>query len=184
MIKDKRLLRIFFVLMILAQIGVPAYMIYSKNQIIRSGETYKFKLQAIDPTDPYRGKYIILNPIERRYQHDTESDDINGEAYATFKTDSLGYASISKIYSSRPSTPHYLEVNLYSRRGNISYIKYPFNRYYMNEHKARPAETLVGEISESSKICYAEVAVYKGQHSLLSVKIDGIDIEELVLANE
>jgi uncharacterized membrane-anchored protein len=50
-----------FALTCLAQWFVPAQMIYDQEQVLREGKTYHFKTAPIDPSDPFRGKYITLS---------------------------------------------------------------------------------------------------------------------------
>ena len=50
-----------FILMVLAQLYVPASMIFQKERVITQGTAYKFRTAPIDPNDPFRGKYITLS---------------------------------------------------------------------------------------------------------------------------
>lgn len=174
----------FFGVMVVIQLLIPAQMIYSKNQIKYNGITYKFELEAIDPNDPFRGKYIILNPKESHVTSPNKDAALRGDIYANFKIDSLGYANVTEVSATAPDHNNYLKVKSH-RYGSTDTtqtlrINYPFDRYYMNEHKALTAEKLTrAAVRDSAQTCYAEVAIYKGQFSLLAVKINGVDIEEL-----
>ena len=52
---------LIFLAVVLVQLVVPAKMIFDKEVILKTGTIYKFKTQPIDPSDPFRGKYVTLN---------------------------------------------------------------------------------------------------------------------------
>ena len=52
---------IAFIFMVFAQWYVPSKMILDREDILKNGEEFKFLTQPIDPSDPFRGKYITLN---------------------------------------------------------------------------------------------------------------------------
>ena len=58
---NKQLYISFLSLLFVAQIVVPAHMIYQQEDAIDTGVAYKFKTEPFDPSDPFRGKYITLN---------------------------------------------------------------------------------------------------------------------------
>ncbi len=175
---------VFFGVMVAIQLFIPAQMIYSKNQVRHKGITYKFELEAIDPNDPFRGKYIILNPKDSDFKTRNKDVAFGRKVFASFNIDSLGYASISEVSNNTPDHSNYLTVESFRRQRTDTTqtlrIKYPFDRYYMNEHKALAAEKLTrAAVRDSAQTCYAEVAIYKGQFSLMAIKINGVDIEDL-----
>ena len=64
--KNKNIIIILFLLVALAQLFVPAQMIYNQEDILDTGKLVKFQCEPIDPNDPFRGKYITLNFKENR----------------------------------------------------------------------------------------------------------------------
>jgi len=183
MIQNKTIRWALFIFMAIAQLAVPIWMIYSKEKVRVEGKIYNFELQAIDPTDPFRGKYIILNPKANKYNWHKELNQ--SEMYASFENDSLGYAQIKDLQSLIPNESDYLRVRVEGRTSKEDTfpltISYPFVRYYMNEYKAKAAEDLSRTVfRDSMRTCYAEVAIYKGKANLLSVKVDGVPIEEIL----
>jgi len=185
MIKKSRLFWCLMGLMFIVQLGVPSSMIYKQNQVQRTGNLYKFELDAIDPIDPFRGKYIILNPKETNFELDSFTLKKTNKSYATFKIGENGFAFISNISNHKPNHSDYLQVKTSlrysdntSRRIDVSY---PFDRYYMNENKAKPAEDLVREVlRDSLRTAYAEVRIKDGQHSLIDVKINDKSLNTLL----
>ena len=61
-IKIKRLLLYITILYFLVLLAVPCYIIYGYYDILSTGETYKIEVAAYDPYDPFRGRYVTINP--------------------------------------------------------------------------------------------------------------------------
>ncbi|HUR30287.1 MAG TPA: GDYXXLXY domain-containing protein, partial [Saprospiraceae bacterium] len=57
----KIILPIAFAIMVLVQLYVPASMIMESEKVLKEGKEFKFKTAPVDPTDPFRGKYVELN---------------------------------------------------------------------------------------------------------------------------
>lgn len=187
MIKNKSLQWALFICMAIAQLAVPIWMIYSKEKTKTEGKIFKFELTAIDPYDPFRGKYIILNPKENSFKLNTKRQEQTRteSMYATFVHDSIGFAKLDNLSNVKPAHPNYIKVATEGMiiKGDIHpvTIRYPFDRYYMNEYKAKSAEDLTREISlDSTSLAYAVVAVLNGKASLISVEVDGLPIESLL----
>lgn len=184
-IKNKRLLLVLFIIMILTQWLLPTLMIFQKNKVAEQGQTHLFKLAAIDPSDPFRGKYIILNPVENTFTTTRPYELKNKKLFATFEKDSSGFASIKSLNSITPKHSDYLEVqatNFYkSTKGYKVNIQYPFTRFYMNEHKAKAAEDLVREVLRNdSSNCYAVVKINAGESYLEDVRINETSLVDLL----
>ena len=80
-----------FILMVAVQLVVPASMIYNAEAIIAKGTEYKFITTPIDPTDPFRGKYITLSYRENRFQiYNPEEWSTNEIVFVTLTTDENG----------------------------------------------------------------------------------------------
>lgn len=185
MIKNKKLQWTLFILMAIAQLAVPAWMIYNKEKTKTEGKLYKFELGAIDPNDPFRGKYIIINPMENSHFINLSHQKQQSTMFATFVEDSLGLAKIDSLYNQPPLHKDYLNVNVAGGRQSGDSLRvsvnYPFDRYYMNEYKAKRAETISRAANrDTSRLCYAEVFIYDGKATLNAVKIDDVAIEDLI----
>ena len=50
-----------FGLLVAAQLYVPASMILGRENTIKAGKEFQFRVAPIDPNDPLRGKYIRLD---------------------------------------------------------------------------------------------------------------------------
>lgn len=185
LIKNKNIYWILFALMILAQIVVPTYMVLSSDKTITEGRIYKFELQAIDPYDPFRGKYIILEPKEN-YLEGYEAECTACKLYATFTEDADGFAQLASLSRAKPQTDNFIHVESQSndtvrnnKRGTI--IAYPFRKYFLNEKKAKPAEDLIRSMTRDSSVTtYANVAVLNGHAQVLDIMIGDDNLLDLI----
>lgn len=174
---------IIFVLIAAIQLYVPASMIIGQNEVITSGNMFHFKTAPMDPNDPFRGKYIRL-----RYQNNSVDVEDPGnwspgeKVFAEIAEDEEGFATIEHLTKTPPAhTSNYIEVEIRSvDSNNRAIVNYPFDRLYLEESKAEPAEKRYLEsISDSTRSTYSVVMVKDGKSVLEDVMIDGISIREL-----
>lgn len=168
------------------QLVVPSSMIMKQKQVQREGTTFLFELDAIDPTDPFRGSYIILNPKENFIKLRSFDPSNSIDNYAYFENNTQGYAEIAGLSSERPQHSDYLKVEASGRFYKMDSIYkvrigYPFERYYVNENIAEDAEKLIRKVlRDSSQTSYAEVKILDGYHSLIDVKVNGKSLNQLI----
>ncbi|SFQ69898.1 GDYXXLXY domain-containing protein [Flavobacterium akiainvivens] len=178
---------IAFAVTALAQLFIPARMVYSNHIVETEGIVYKFRAEPVDPADPFRGRYITLNFVADTFAIANFYDE--GEAvYALLGKDADGFAKIKNVTFTVPKSGDYIKVDKWS------YYKYfktlnlelPFDRYYMEESKAPEAELLYAEyLRDNTKAlpAYGEVAVKDGNAVLKRVIINGMPVEEYVQQN-
>ncbi|MEP2935874.1 MAG: GDYXXLXY domain-containing protein [Gilvibacter sp.] len=189
---NKLYITIGFVAMLLLQLGLPSKMIFDQKQALEVGTPYKFKTQPIDPTDPFRGKYVALN-YELDTFKTTDTTYIRGqEIYVYIAADSSGYAQASQVSHSKLKTDQdFVMAEVNWSNGTEVYFELPFNRLYMEEGKAFEAETAYSnanprtwqqrDIPDSE--CYALVYINGGTVRLEDVFIDEMSLREVVLQN-
>ncbi|WP_346882907.1 GDYXXLXY domain-containing protein [uncultured Algibacter sp.] len=177
---------IVFILVALVQLIVPAQMILNKESVIKQGVAYKFKTQPVDPNDPFRGKYIVLNFDIRSFKTSDSLWTRNDPVYVYLKTDSLGFATIdnvSKVELESSKKDFFIaKVDHYSSYTDKVHIDLPFNRYYMEETKAYKAEVAVRDAQRDTlpNNTYALVYVKAGETVLNDVVINEISIKDYV----
>ncbi len=186
----KEFIFIAFILMVLFQLFIPAQMIVQRENVLRRGTAYKFKTAPIDPSDPFRGKYIDLSFEATRFYTDIEAwRGKQGETvFVHLSTDSAGFARIQQISLLEPATEvDYLKAEIrYVFKGDeaeASHIRisYPFDRFYMEESKAYEAEQVYRESRRAGEqLTYALVRIKGGEAVIENVLIDGTPIQELV----
>ena len=187
-----------FVLMVAAQWYAPLSMIYDSQETIEEGTEYKFKTAPVDPTDPFRGKYITLGFEEEiYYPKDTNEArfDYGQKVYAVLGTDSLGFAKIMRLTDNEPVDlindgyefrSDYILVEFtykYTDADNnpVVNLQFPFKRYYLEESKASEAEQLSwNNRSDTSKVCYATVSIHNGSATLTNVMVNDSSIVDIV----
>lgn len=183
---NKRILLPVFVLIALVQLYVPARMIVNREDILSTGKEYKFKTLPIDPYDPFRGKFIALQYEETTIEVQNEADWLSGETiFIQLTTDKEGYAKIhavSKELSANEKDFLKAKVAYVTDNGtNRLTIDYPFDRFYMEESKARDAEMAYRESQlDTTQTTYALVKIKAGEAVLKEVMINGIPIREIV----
>jgi|SRR5690606_11009258 uncharacterized membrane-anchored protein len=178
-----------FVLVALVQLYVPAKMIWDREDVLRTGTEYKFRTAPIDPTDPFRGKYITLSYDENSIEISDAENWVSGESiYVALGTDKEGIARIESVSRARPTDgADFIEAQVWyvsESDPRRLMIDYPFDRYYMEESKAQEAEDTHRRAQrDTTRITYALVSVKNGDAVVKDILIDGISISEIVKAN-
>ncbi|MDZ4748578.1 MAG: GDYXXLXY domain-containing protein [Saprospiraceae bacterium] len=175
-----------FILMVVVQLYVPASLLFQNERVIQFGTEYKFKTAPIDPNDPFRGKYITLTFEETSTTMEDSISWVNGTpVYVTLTTDDAGYAKILSLTDMEPTgSSDYIKANVdyvLSDTVHTVFVRYPFDRFYMEESKAPLAEQAYNEaMVDSNQVAYALVLVQNGKAVIGDVVIDGISIQEVV----
>ncbi|NDP28725.1 MAG: GDYXXLXY domain-containing protein [Flavobacterium sp.] len=188
--KNKNSLIILFLFVALAQLFVPSQMIYNQEDILNTGQIVKFQCEPIDPNDPFRGKYITLRFKESAIKvKNLKEWNSNETIFAKIEIAEDGFAKIKSISRTEPTDNSiYLKLKInyiadYDYEHKM-YLDFPFNRFYMNENKAKNAETVYAESTiDTTKVAYALVATKNGEAVIKDVLIDNISIKELAKAN-
>jgi uncharacterized membrane-anchored protein len=186
-----------FVVMVAAQWYAPLSMVYDSEKIVDEGVEYRFRTAPVDPSDPFRGKYITLNfEAETYVPADTNELHFNydQQVYATITPDSLGFAKITRLAAEPPDADiDYMTVTF--RYGSKGYeyasgerispsinLEFPFQRLYVEESKASEAEKFYWEAArnDSTLVCYAMVRILKGNSTLVDVMVNDRPIIDIV----
>lgn len=175
---------IAFVLMVVVQLFVPAKMIWEKELVLDKGTEFMFRTAPVDPSDPFRGKYLVLrfedNLVEVEDISDWQEDE---DVYLSLSKDSEGFAipvAVSKIKPSSSEDFLVAKVDQLNSPNQVM-IAYPFDRFYMEESKAYRAELLYREsMEDSSKVTFASVYVRKGNAVLQDILVNGKPLLDLL----
>ena len=164
----KKSLLFVLIITVLIQIFVPAYMIWGKYDVLKTGEEVKIKVAPIDPYDAFRGRYVSL-----WYDFDLSYEDRQGK-YGILEIDEDGFASVGKVVSDEP------EEGIYLTSRSEDYFSIPLDRYYMEETMAPKAEQMISEEKEA----YVTIRI-KGDKSVLSgLYVDDKPVEELLAESD
>lgn len=180
----KTYIYLLFSLMVIAQIVASAQIVYKHEATIHSGNVYKFITAPIDPSDPFRGKYIVLDFEMDIYNTESSGWESYDNAYLYLSKDEKDFAVIDTLSRTKLDTNlnDYVEVEIRGQHSNQVYFDLPFDTYYMEETKAYDAELLYRENNrrgEAQKV-YATVYIQEGTHVLTDVVVNGISIKDAV----
>lgn len=184
--KTKYLIVAFAITAIL-QLAAPLKMIYDSESTERHGVEYKFKTAPIDPSDPFRGKYITLSfDLDITSVQTKDTTWLRNEPiFVSLAKDSLGFAKIGNISREKPTdNTDYFSTTVGYYYGQDLHINIPFDRFYMEEGKAYDAEIVYRNFNRNSintKPTYALVAVKDGNAVLKNVIIDDMPIKDYVV---
>lgn len=176
----KTLVIILFIAMCIAQLAVPGMMIWESEQVALNGTPYKFRTQPVDPSDPFRGKYITLSFLNN-HSYDTAQWSSGDPVNVVFTTDSAGFATVSRFSREEPDGPYLHTTINYVDSDSEVYFNIPFNRFYMEESKALPAEEYYRDaMRDSARVCYGLVMMGRGKAVITDVMINDRSVVEIV----
>lgn len=164
-------------------IGIMWYIPAKKIIDIEAPETppltVDFDVMGYDPYDPARGHYLAIQiaPIQikdMQYQY-------RKTYYAMIKQGRNGMAEITEVKSTQPVKGKYVRCKIGSRwaqKANKTYAEsFPWNRFYINEELARPAEKILQKTQKGRRL---RVKIFDGGGSAVEdLLIDGKSIREL-----
>ena len=177
----KKLIIPAFIIMMAAQLYVPASMILDREKVIANGEAFLFVTEPIDPRDPFRGQYIRLDFEEDYYvPSDINRFRLEQELFVHLKKDENNIAKITCLSVDKPESGAYLKAQISHIQNDRVYIQYPFERFYMEESKAPQAEKVLRQISaEDRQKAFARVYILAGKSVLTDVVINDISLREI-----
>jgi uncharacterized membrane-anchored protein len=158
-------------------------MIVEQEDILVNGKIFRFETEPVDPSDPFRGKYITLDFKDDTFKHYGTKWQSGETVYVILTEDNDGFARIADVSDSPPrSEVYYVQGTVLFSDTETVRISYPFERFYMEESKAPGAEKLYQDVNrnDSSQTAYAIVRIKNGKPALEAVMIDDRSIVELV----
>lgn len=177
---------IAFLALATIQWAIPARIIIKKNEVLEKGQSFKFQTEPVDPSNPFKGKYITLNFTENSFTDTGQNHFGDEEVFVSVSTGPGGYAVVNAVSTMEPGGhTSYVKAKIYStsRRDDSTtiFLDYPFDEFYMDEFKAPQAENIYRDSNRnSSNKTYALVKIWKGQAVIEDVLINGIPIRNLI----
>jgi len=174
-------------LVLIAQLSVPAFMVYRYESTLDNGATYRFQVRPYDPYDPFRGRYVNLVFAERSVAYNGDAYLSYGDfAYATITTGEDGNAKLVELFATPPTSGDFLKVKcLWSDNDDkTKQVEFIFKRYYANEKKAPNIEATVTRLSrrgiDESENVTAQVKVKDGLGVIEEIYIGDATIHEYI----
>lgn len=172
---------LLFGFMILVQIGVPGYLIASRESILHEGERMLFRTKPVDPYDAFRGRYLWLGFEEDKVAAKKDERWEPGQiAFVILENDAAGFEKAVGLSKKQPVGRRYVKVQTTSGvyEGSVG-IEYPFRQYFLSEKKAPKAESLYRDhSSQERREAYISVRVKDGLAVLENLFIAGKPISE------
>ena len=166
---------VVFVLLALAQLAVPASLIWKREQTLRHGSVWKFRTAPVDPVDAFRGRYIIL-------QFDAEAQQISPPAnvesgatvFVTLRNNTEGFAEIDRVLPSRPAGDDFFEAQLAGKT-----VMFPLDKFWVTERDAPAAEAAYRAQSRRDKQnAFVTVRVFRGDAAIEQLYLDNQPLAE------
>lgn len=182
----KTSMSILFAVMVIAQIFVPSKVILDQENILKNGTAYRFKLEPIDPNDPFRGKYIILNFEEDKFPNSTMTDiEYNEPLFVEIANNADNFMTIKNVSKKQPSDGvdfvNAKSSYRWGRKRNHLKLDYPFDKFYMEETKAPLTEAKFREMRrDSNTVAWAVVKVLDGGAVVEDVLINGESVRSIL----
>ncbi len=165
-----------FAVAVIAQLAVPGWILARHENVLRNGETFKFRCAPVDPVDLLRGRYVALGFREMRATGIPDLDHGIDPLYVSFETGEDGFARAADVFPDPPTDRPYLRVGKHDWRpmghGEVR-IDLPFNRFYMDENAAPEAERAMRRRNGEAREAYLEVRIMDGRAVPVELYIDG-----------
>jgi len=182
--KSKKYLLIAFSILVAIQLWVPVQMIWHKEKVLKNGATIKFRTAPVDPVDAFRGRYIDLNFDNELTRYKIVQKWKSGSPVLVYlRPDQQGFAHIDTVSQEKiPDKNLYIKAKMHyiNYDKGIVEIEYPFNRFYMEEHKAPKAEQVYREQSRKEPLStYAVLKILDGDAVIKDVIIGSNSVLDL-----
>lgn len=180
--RHKMMLLMFGCLAVI-QISVPVSMIIRQESILAAGPEYRFKTAPVDPFDAFRGRYVAIRLLEDRVPYDLSYRDLTQgqRVFALIASGSDGFSRFSGITAKEPKNAPYLAARISYKDAKNVYLRFPIDRYYMDELKAPKADELYSNRGRDNRQnAYVVVAIVKGSPVVKKLIIGDKPIESAV----
>ena len=170
---------VVFALVGLAQLAVPASLIWKREQTLRRGSVWKFRTAPVDPVDAFRGRYVALEfEVEGQQIAPPPDTDYGQTVFVTLRQSVDGFAEIDQVLTGRPAGDDFIEAEL---RGKT--VSLPFDKYWVTERDAPAAEAAyLAQSRREKRNAFVTVRVFRGDAALEQLYLDGLPLGEYLRA--
>ncbi len=161
--KKKTVIIMLLIPVILAQLAVPMFLIHEKNDVIRNGSQYKFRISA----------WVVGNTISFDL-NDSNNTMFGGPGkYGKIAVADDGFAYISEVTAEKPAGDYVVSEN-------DGYFYFPLSEYSLNE---KAYDAVFKKLSNYGTDCYITVRVKNSRIYLENLFVDGMTVEQYVAGN-
>lgn len=174
---------IIFLLVALAQIAVPASMIWKRQRTLREGRLWKFHTAPVDPVDAMRGRYLVLR-FEAEDFPRNQALPYRDTVYAKLKEDADGFAVVDQVVETPAEGDDVVQAESLGWYQGKAHLKFSFDRLWVTEANAPAAEKAYAEHSRREKVdAYATVRVMAGDAGIEELYIAGQPLRDYLRAH-
>jgi uncharacterized membrane-anchored protein len=167
-----------FILVALAQIAVPASMIWKRQRTFREGRVWKFRTAPVDPIDALRGRYLSLRFAAEDFPR-TEPMPNAEKVYATLKQGEDGFATIDQVSSEKVEGDNVISSDRFGMYDGKAHVIFPFDRFWVSEADASAAENAYFANSRRDNLnAFVTVRVRDGDAAIEELYLDGRPLRE------
>ena len=171
---------IVFIFVALAQLAVPASLIWKREQTLRHGTVWKVRTAPVDPVDAFRGRYVSLQ-FEVEGQEITPPPNLESgqNVFVTLRANAEGFAEIDQVLPARPAGDDFIEAQLSGKT-----VSLPFDKYWVTERDAPAAEAAYrAQNSREKRNAFVTVRVFRGDAAMEQLFLDNQPLGEYLRAN-
>jgi uncharacterized membrane-anchored protein len=163
----------------LAQLGVPAAMIWQREQTLKQGRVWKFRAAPVDPVDAIRGRYIALRFAAEEFDAPAKFESGNKSVYAVLKQSADGFAEVDHLTTEVVAGDDVVPVESAWWSKGKEHVSFPFDKFWVAEANAPAAERAYVENNRRDKQnAYVTVRVRRGDAALDQLFIDNEPLSE------
>jgi uncharacterized membrane-anchored protein len=179
----KKLRLIISVLVALAQISVPAAMIWKRQHTLSEGRLWKFRTAPVDPVDAMRGRYLSLRFDAEEFSY-AEPLPVGREVYVTLKEAPNGFAIVDQVSATPSAGDNVVRVEYSGFYERKMRIRFPFDQFWVSEANAAAAEqAYFGHSNRQRQDAYVGVRVTPGDAAIEELYLAGQPLREYLRAN-
>jgi uncharacterized membrane-anchored protein len=170
----KRLPLLIFVVVALAQLSVPAMMVWGRQQTFKHGRVWKFKTAPVDPEDAIRGRYIAL-AFDLEAFPQAPGQNLGNDLYIVLKEDADGFAAVDRATDEPVKGDNVVRAQNRGQYDDKQHLSFPFHKYWVKETIAPEAEN-----------AYRNNSTRKNQNAFVTVRVRDGDaaLEQLYINNQ
>jgi uncharacterized membrane-anchored protein len=166
---------IMFLLVALAQLAVPASLIWKREQTLGRGSVWKFRTAPVDPVDVFRGRYVALRfDVETQEISPPPNASYSDKVFVTLKANAEGFAEIDQLFATKPAGDDFIEAHLSGKT-----VVLPFDKYWVRERDAPAAEAAYRNLSRrGNQNAFVTVRVFRGDAAIEQLYLDNLPLAE------
>jgi uncharacterized membrane-anchored protein len=182
---------LLFAALVAIQLAAPAWLIVSRENVLRHGTLHKFQTQAVDPADLFRGRYVALNFAAENAPVEVSTNLPYGmPVYIQVAPGADGYSTVTAVTTNRPGSGDWFS-GVYQGSGwgtnsRSVRVEFPFNRFYMDENLAPEAERAYNRLNRDRATninTFATVRILHGRAVLEDLHLDGVPVRTYLREN-